>query len=103
MTPPCPWTITKSAVRDYLRILDLPDSTDGADFVRARAELAAICRRAVNVNRAAPRELPSGLQQYRGGNPDRLRLVVSPSQSALVQVLPHSQGYRFHRPDWRGR
>jgi hypothetical protein len=98
-----PWYLSVSAVRDYLRITGRPDVTDGPVFHRAEEELVEICQRAVENaerNPDGPKRTASGLYQYRGGKPLRLRLLVAPDPRAegrlpqLVQVLPDNDGRR---------
>jgi hypothetical protein len=92
-----PWYISARAVREYLAILGRAE-TDEA-FLAAEGELIDITTRVVE-RQAEPRELPSGLLQYRGGRPLRLRLVVStearPEGPArqLVSVLPDCERRR---------
>lgn len=92
-----PWYISARAVREYLAILGRTE-TDEA-FFAAEDELVEISTRVVERGTAG-RELPSGLRQYRGGRPLRLRLVVStearPEGPAhqLVSVLPDCERRR---------
>lgn len=86
-----PWYISARAVREYLAIVGHTESEDA--FFSAEQDLIDITSRVVERG-AEPRELPSGLLQYRGGRPLRLRLVVSVEQRPegparqLVSVFP---------------
>ena len=86
-----PWYISARAVREYLAVVGRPQTEEA--FFAAEQELVDITTRVVE-RQAEPRELPSGLLQYRGGRPLRLRLIVSNEQRPegparqLVSVLP---------------
>lgn len=92
-----PWYISARAVHEYLDIVGRP-RTDEV-FFAAEHELVDITTRVVERG-AEARELPSGLLQYRGGRPLRLRLIVStearPEGPArqLVSVLPDCERRR---------
>jgi len=105
MTVRGPWYLSVSAVRDYLRITGRPDVTDGPVFHRAEEELVKMCLRAAELadaNPNGPKRTPSGLLQYRGGLPLRLRLLVAPDPREegrlpqLVKVLPEHDGQTGH-------
>lgn len=93
--PDGPWYISASAVRDYLRITGRPVVEDGPEFERAERELIDVARNCVASDRQV-RHLRSGLLQYRGPRPLKLRLIVSEAPAPegtlpqLVQVLPQS-------------
>jgi len=69
-----PWYISVRAVREYLAIVRRQESEES--FARAEGELADMAQKLVERG-AEPRRLDSGLLQYRGGRPPRLRLSVS--------------------------
>jgi hypothetical protein len=87
----CPWILSRGAVREYRTLRG-----GGISDAVARAELEAMALDCVTSSRV-PRELPSGLIQFRGPKPLRLRLVVAPpdrhsnERSKLIQVLPEHE------------
>lgn len=100
--PRGPWYVSARAVREYLALTGRPPVDDGPVWDEAEDELIDIAERTVAADRR-PRVLRSGLVQYRGPRPLRLRLIVAPKPRAegslpqLVQVLPEHEWQRRDR------
>lgn len=99
----CPWYISVAAVEQYMEAKRVPVRSEGPEFDAAEEELMAI---AIEAAGKKPRELKSGLLQYRSsgaGRKLRLRLLVSPKPRKegklpqLVHVLPSHDGLRRKR------
>ena len=94
MQPECPWVLSRGAVRQYRVLRD-----GGISDATARAELEAMAIDCVTSSRV-PKELPSGLIQFRGPKPLRCRLVVAPpdrhsnEKSRMIQVLPEHEAHQ---------
>ena len=93
------WYIGAAAVRRYLDV-----TGETLSFDAATEKLTSIC---VQIHKKyqehpglEPRRLDSGAYVYRGPSPERLRLVVAPTQASadrkpqLVDVLPGHSGFR---------
>lgn len=99
MTARGPWYISARAVREYLQVTGRPPVEEGPVWDTAEDELIDIATRTVDSDRAV-RRLESGLDQYRGPGPRRLRLIVAPdprtegSLPQLVSVLPTHERMR---------
>lgn len=92
-----PWYISVAAVQGYLRATGKQPSTDGPDFERAELALIDIAREVVASGKEG-KEMDSGVQQFRGPRPLRLRLRVSYERRGegdlpqLIEVLPDHEG-----------
>lgn len=98
----CPWHITDAARRDYLRDRGLPvtrDQLEAATDVLEAAAVDAVRAEREGVRRPVPQE--SGALRYRGPQPLRLSLYVTPP--TVDQPLPQLVHVRANSGGRMGR